>query len=74
MSEDIFYTETLPLRERAYRRAVTIADFSRAAAFSYDAAFPYAGACPPFGFHGVKAFEWLCGRGWVDGAAAGCAP
>ena len=66
-SEDIFYTETLPLRERAYRRSVRIADYSHALAFSYDAAFPYGGATPPFGFHGPKAFDWLCEKGWAGG-------
>jgi hypothetical protein len=64
-SEDIFYTETLPLRERAYRRSVRIADHAHAQAFSYDAAFPYSGAQPPFGFHGAKAFEDFLARGWA---------
>ncbi len=71
VSEDIFYTETLPLRERAYRRSVRIADHAHALAFSFDAAFPYPGATPPFGFHGVKAFEDFLARGWVPEASEG---
>lgn len=59
VSEDIFYTETLPLRERSYRKSVRIADYAHSVAFSYDAAFPYAGTVPPFGFHGLKAFDAL---------------
>ncbi len=66
VSEDVFYTETLPLREREYRKAVRIADYSHALSFSYDAAFPYQGTVSPFGFHGVKAFESLFAAGWVS--------
>lgn len=65
VSEDIFYTETLPLRERAYRKNVRIADHSHALAFSYDAAFPYGSVTRPFGFHGLLAFEFLCAKGWI---------
>jgi hypothetical protein len=65
VSEDIFYTETLPLRERAYRKSVRIADHAHALNFSYDAAFPYGGTTPPFGFHGLKAFEALLAAGWI---------
>jgi hypothetical protein len=65
LSEDIFYTETLPLRERSYRKAVRIADFAHASAFSYDAAFPYAGVTPPFGFHGPRSFDVLRAKGWI---------
>jgi len=68
VSEDVFFTETLPLRERAYRRAVRIAAYPEAVRFSYDAAFPYAEPVPPFGFHGLKAFEFLRQAGWVPDA------
>lgn len=66
VSEDIFYTETLPLRERDYRKSVRIADYAHAFTFSYDAAFPYAGMVPPFGFHGLKAFDVLRSTGWLS--------
>ena len=66
-SEDIFYTETLPMRERAYRRAVRIADISHARDFSCDAAVSYhQGIKPPFGFHGATAFEALLSLGWIS--------
>lgn len=65
VSEDIFYTETLPLRERGYRRQVRIADHRQALPFAYDAVFPYAADTAPFGFHTAKAFEFLKGRGWI---------
>ena len=63
-----FSTETLPLRERAYRRAVRIAAYPEAVRFSYDAAFPYTEPVPPFGFHGLKAFEFLRQTGWISDA------
>lgn len=56
-SEDIFYTQFLPLRERKYRKKVKLADFADSRKFSYDAIVPI--ECPeklPFGFHGEKAF------------------
>lgn len=56
-SEDYFCTKTLPLREPAYRRQVTLPTFSEANDFSYDAVFPYVGDRLPFGFHGALAFE-----------------
>lgn len=66
LSEDIFYTETLPLRERGYRRAMKIADFAHASAFSYDAASPDESASLPFGFHGARAFDALHARGKIQ--------
>jgi hypothetical protein len=56
-SEDIFYTQFLPLRERAYRRMFKFAGFQESQKFSHDAIVPV--SCPeemPFGFHGEKAF------------------
>lgn len=64
-SEDIYYTETLPLRSRLYRRSVRIADNRSAAAFSYDAIFAFPGTSVPFGFHGPEAFGWLRRQGWI---------
>jgi len=65
VSEDIFYTETLPLRERTYRKSVRIADHSHALSFSYDAAFPYGGTTAPFGFHSPRSFDALRAMGWI---------
>lgn len=61
-SEDIFYTQTLPLHERAYRRSVKIADCREAIRFSYDAITPYTREVLPFGFHGAKALARLSGQ------------
>ncbi len=50
-SEDMYYTKTLPLRERDYRRSVRIADNREALAFSYDAIVEQKPTKLPFGFH-----------------------
>lgn len=60
VSEDLFYTQTLILRERAYRRAAHLPDGRAALAFSWDAIVPIARPkALPFGFHGYRAFEEL---------------
>lgn len=59
VSEDLFYTKTLPIRESAYRRSVKTPSFEEAMRFSYDAVFPYQGNEFPFGFHGALAFKLL---------------
>lgn len=59
-SEDMFYTQFLPLHERAYRRQFRFAPFQDSISFSYDAIVPIAPPkMRPFGFHGEKAFERL---------------
>lgn len=68
VSEDLFYTKTLPMREPAFRRQVTLPTFEEANDFSYDAVFPYVGARPPFGFHGALAFKLLYEAGAVEHA------
>ena len=61
-SEDMFYTQFLPLHERAYRRHFRLAPFQDSISFSYDAIVPVAAPTVlPFGFHGEKAFEKLPG-------------
>jgi hypothetical protein len=66
VSEDLFYTETLPLRERSYRKQIVIPSFEAANDFSYDAVFPYVGYRLPFGFHGALAFKLLYEAGAVE--------
>lgn len=59
VSEDYFYTKTLPLRERDYRNHVHIADNRRGLDFSYDAMVPYKRSRLPFGFHNEQSFAVL---------------
>lgn len=60
VSEDLFYTKTLPLHERDYRRTMRLASHREALAFSWDAlvSIPQPAAMP-FGFHGEAAFNAL---------------
>ena len=59
-SEDMFYTQYLPLHERTYRRRFRLAPFQDSISFSYDAIVPIAPPeVQPFGFHGEKAFLQL---------------
>jgi hypothetical protein len=51
VTEDLFYTQTLPIREHDYRRHVHVADNRSALAFSYDALVPMDCKALPFGFH-----------------------
>ena len=61
-SEDMFYTQFLPLHERSFRRRFRLAPFSDSISFSYDAIVPIvAPTVLPFGFHGEKAFKKLLG-------------
>lgn len=71
VSEDYFYTKTLPLREPGYRRRIVMPSFLEALDFSYDAVFPYHGTRPPFGFHGALAFKLLNEAGALDPDTAG---
>lgn len=66
VSEDYFYTKTLPIREPAYRRKVTLPTFEAANDFAYDAVFPFVGIRPPFGFHSTLAFKLLHDAGAVE--------
>lgn len=63
VSEDYFYTKTLPIREPSYRRQITMPSFEEASDFSYDAVFPYSGRRLPFGFHGALAFKLIYDSG-----------
>ena len=59
-SEDMFYTQYLPLHEHSYRRKIRLAPFRDSISFSYDAIVPVAAPIVlPFGFHGEKAFIQL---------------
>lgn len=59
-SEDMFYTQFLPLHERTYRRRFRLAPFRDSISFSYDAIVPIAPPkVQPFGFHGERAFGQL---------------
>lgn len=58
-SEDLFYTKTLPLHERKYRKSFKIANCKEAIRFSYDGLMPFKKISMPFGFHGARAFRLL---------------
>ena len=59
-SEDIFYTQTLPLRELSFRRRFRLPTTKEALAFSWDAIVPIPmPAEQPFGFHRAESFEAL---------------
>ena len=59
-SEDMFYTQFLPLHERSYRRKFRLAPFRESISFSYDAIVPIPRPdVLPFGFHGGKSFAVL---------------
>lgn len=59
ISEDMFYTETLILREWCYRKNVHIADNRIGFEFSYGDVLPPPTQQLPFGFHGTTAFAKL---------------
>ena len=59
VSEDYFYTKTLPIRESSFRRKIKIANTRRGLDFSYDAIVPYFRSTLPFGFHNQKSFAVL---------------
>ncbi len=59
-SEDIFYTQFLPLHDRTYRRTFRLATNRESLRFSWDAIVPIPPPKDlPFGFHGIKSFEAL---------------
>ena len=54
-SEDIFYTQFLPLHDRTYRRTFRLATNREALRFSWDAIVPIPPPKDlPFGFHGKQ--------------------
>lgn len=57
VAEDIFYTQTLPLKEKDYRRAVVFPSFEESIAFSYDALVSHRLDLMPFGFHRNITFD-----------------
>ena len=59
LSEDIYYTEFLPFRERSYRKNVRIADCRNAIRFSFDDSIPVLPHELPFGFHGASTPQTL---------------
>ncbi len=59
-SEDIFYTQTLPLREPSFRRRFRLPTTRKALAFSWDTIVPIQmPAALPFGFHRDDSFACL---------------
>jgi len=59
-SEDIFYTRTLPMKERRYRRAFKFPSSRESLDFSWDASVPIPMPVRlPFGFHTRKSREAL---------------
>lgn len=68
VSEDLFYTKTLPLHIHDYRRTMRLAPHHEALAFSWDALVPIPQpAALPFGFHGEGAFHELAGEAFGRG-------
>ena len=60
--DDIYYTQTLIRRERAYRRTMRFPENREALLFSYDAIVPFDVASLPFGFHRASSFEALLAK------------
>lgn len=65
-SEDYFISRTLPLKERDFRKKISMPTFTEALAFAYEAVFPFEGTTPPFGFHSPLAFKILHNYGMID--------
>ena len=59
-AEDIFYTQTLPLQNRAFRKSMRFPEFGDAVSFSYDALVAHDISTLPFGFHRAETFAELC--------------
>ena len=62
--EDLFYTETLPLRLLGYRLKYRIANNREALKFSYDAIVEQHPKSLPFGFHRMVSLGKLRGAGY----------
>ena len=70
-SEDIFYTQFLPLHDRAYRRTFRLATNRESLRFSWDAIVPIPQPKDlPFGAHGEKSLAALPGNSLADGLQA----
>lgn len=65
VGEDAFYTETLPRREREYRREMRLADNRSAIRFAWDSIVPHDVKKLPFGFHRASTFARFQACGWV---------
>lgn len=62
MSEDLFYTQTLPKRSLLYRLRRRQAPSIISERFSYEGAFPLEAKSLPFGFHTATGFATLARR------------
>jgi len=61
-AEDIFYTQTMPLKNRMCRKAMRFPTFAEAISFSYDALVAHEIRTLPFGFHRASSFASLTGK------------
>lgn len=59
VTEDLYYTKFLPLREASYRRVFRIADNRTAVTFAVDDIVPCTIRAKPFGFHRAETFAGL---------------
>lgn len=66
VGEDAYYTETLILRRREYRKTMKFADNRSAIRFSWDAIVPFDVKELPFGFHRATTFVEFQKRGWIN--------
>lgn len=57
LSEDLFYTQTLPRASRKFRWSIHIAESKPAAQFSYDGSFSIPPEPDVFGFHSARGFR-----------------
>lgn len=65
-AEDLFYTQYLPLHERAYRSSFRLATNRESLRFSWDAFVPIPPPkVMPFGFHRMKSLDVLMGSTYV---------
>lgn len=58
--DDLYYTQTLPLRHPMFRLRFRIAPNTTAIRFSYDSIVQQPLNTPPMGFHRASSFEALC--------------
>lgn len=65
MTEDLFYTQTLPLKSLSYRLKMRTPSVSVAHRFAYDGCIPFPPKTCPFGFHSARAFRELRDLGFI---------
>lgn len=65
VGEDAYYTETLVLHRRDYRRQMRLADNRSAIRFAWDCLVPFDVQVLPFGFHRASTFECLYACGLI---------